>query len=143
MAAGDDKSVMSARAPKPVGPYPHARRSGPFLFLSGIGPRQAGSDDIPGVTRDGRGAIVDYDIELQTRACIENIKRILEDAGSSLERVVDVAVFLTNIDRDFERFNKIYREYFGEIQPTRTTVGVVALPTPIAIEMKVIAEAAE
>lgn len=129
MAAGDDKSVMSPRAPKPVGPYPHARRAGPFLFVSGIGPRKAGTDEIPS------------GIEEQTRSCIENIKVILEDAGSSLDRVVDVTVFLTNIDRDFERFNRVYREYFGEIRPTRTTVGVVALPTPIDVELKVIAEA--
>ena len=119
---------MSSRAPRPLGPYPHARRLGNLLFLSGIGPRHPETERIP------KG------IEAQTRACIENVKTILGDAGSSLEKVVDVTVFLTDIDRDFAAFNRVYGEYFDSIRPTRTTVGVVALPTPIAIEMKVIAE---
>jgi reactive intermediate/imine deaminase len=122
-------SVVSSRAPKPLGPYPHARRVGNLLFLSGIGPRHRETEWIP----EG--------IEAQTRACIENVKAILEDAGSSLARVVDVTVFLTNIERDFAAFNRVYGELFGDIRPTRTTVGVVALPVPISIELKVIAEA--
>jgi reactive intermediate/imine deaminase len=120
--------TVSPRAPRPLGPYPHARRVGNLLFLSGIGPRDRGTEEIP----DG--------IDAQTRACIQNVKAILEDAGSALERVVDVTVFLTDIDRDFAAFNRVYGEFFGEIRPTRTTVGVVALPVPIAIELKVIAE---
>ncbi len=119
---------MSTRAPRPLGPYPHARRVGNLLFLSGIGPRHRETEQIP----EG--------IEAQTRACIENAKAILEDAGSSLEKVVDVTAFLTDIDRDFAAFNRAYEEYFGAIQPTRTTVGVVALPVPISVELKVIAE---
>jgi 2-aminomuconate deaminase len=111
-----------------VGPYPHARRFGNLLFLSGIGPRDSQTNDVaPG-------------IEAQTRSCIENVKAILEDAGSSLEKVLDVTVFLTDIERDFAAFNRVYADYFAEIRPTRTTVGVVALPTPISIELKVIAE---
>lgn len=121
--------VVSARAPRALGPYPHARRLGNLVFLSGIGPRHPETERIP----DG--------IEAQTRACIENVRTILEDAGSALEKVVDVTVFLTEIDRDFAVFNRVYGEYFGEIRPTRTTVGVVALPVPISIELKVIAEA--
>ena len=121
-------SVVSSRAPRPLGPYPHARRLGNLLFLSGIGPRHRETEQIP----EG--------IEAQTRSCIQNAKAILEDAGSSLEKVVDVTVFLTNIDRDFATFNRIYGEFFGAIQPTRTTVGVVALPVPISVELKVIAE---
>jgi 2-aminomuconate deaminase len=124
----DDGAVVSARAPKPVGPYPHARRFGNLLFLSGIGPRDRDTDAVA----DG--------IEAQTRSCIENVKAILEDAGSSLEKVIDVTVFLTDIARDFAAFNRVYGDYFGAIRPTRTTVGVVALPTPISIELKVIAE---
>jgi 2-aminomuconate deaminase len=123
----DDGAVVSARAPRPVGPYPHARRLGNLLFLSGIGPRDRETDAIA----DG--------IEAQTRSCIENVKAILEDAGSSLENVIDVTVYLTDLARDFAAFNRVYGDYFGAIRPTRTTVGVVALPTPISIELKVIA----
>jgi 2-aminomuconate deaminase len=121
-------SIVSGRAPRALGPYPHARRVGNLIFLSGMGPRHRETEQIP----EG--------IEAQTRACIENVRAILEDAGSSLERVVDVTVFLTDIDRDFAAFNRVYAEYFGEIRPTRTTVGVVALPVPISVELKVIAE---
>lgn len=128
--------IRTDKAPKPVGPYPHARRVGGMLFLSGIGPRKPGTGEIPGQLPGGG-----HDIEVQTRACIENVKAILEEAGSSLEKVVDVAVYLTDMERDFERFNKVYAEYFGKIQPTRTTVGVDSLPTPIAVELKVIATA--
>jgi 2-aminophenol/2-amino-5-chlorophenol 1,6-dioxygenase subunit alpha len=133
--------IRTERAPKPVGPYPHARKVGNFLFLSGIGPRKPGSGEIPGLVRDAAGTIVSHDIEAQTRACIENIRAILEDAGSSLEKVLDVTVYLTDMKRDFDTFNKIYGEYFAKVQPTRTTVGVDSLPTPIAVELKVIAAA--
>jgi 2-aminomuconate deaminase len=120
--------VVSSRAPRALGPYPHARRVGNLLFLSGIGPRHPKTEQIP----EG--------IEAQTRACIENVQVILEDAGSSLDKVVDVTVFLTNMERDFAAYNRVYGEYFGQIRPTRTTVGVVALPVPISVELKVIAE---
>jgi 2-aminomuconate deaminase len=120
--------VVSLRAPRALGPYPHARRVGNLLFLSGIGPRHPKTEQIP----EG--------IEAQTRACIENVRVILEDAGSSLEKVVDVTVFLTNMDRDFAAFNRVYGEYFAVIRPTRTTVGVVALPVPISVELKIVAE---
>ena len=123
-----DSAVVSSRAPRPLGPYPHARRVGNLLFLSGIGPRHRETERIP----EG--------IEAQTRACIENVKAILEDAGSSLEKVVDVTAFLTNLDRDFAAYNRVYGEYFETIRPTRTTVGLVALPGPISIELKVIAD---
>ncbi|HYI12718.1 MAG TPA: Rid family hydrolase [Thermoanaerobaculia bacterium] len=134
-----DDAIRTDRAPKPVGPYPHARRAGGLLYLSGIGPRTPGTGEIPGMIRDGAGSVIGHDIEVQTRACIENVKAILEDAGSSLEKVLDVTVYLTDMQRDFDRFNKVYGEYFGTIQPTRTTVGVDSLPTPIAVEVKVIA----
>jgi 2-aminophenol/2-amino-5-chlorophenol 1,6-dioxygenase alpha subunit len=141
MSSQDDNVIRDAvirtdRAPKPVGPYPHARRVGDFLFLSGIGPRTPGTGAIPGIRADGT-----HDIEVQTRACIENVKAILEEAGSSLEKVLDVSVYLTDMQGDFARFNEVYGEYFGTIQPTRTTVGVDSLPTPISIELKVIASA--
>lgn len=132
-------TVVTDRAPKPVGPYPHARRVGDFLFLSGIGPRAPLTGEIPGVVRDAAGSVIDHDIEVQTRACIENIRAILEDAGSSLDKVLDVTVYLTDMERDFQRFNKVYGEFFADVQPTRTTVGVDSLPTPIAVELKVIA----
>lgn len=131
--------IRTDRAPKPVGPYPHARRVGDFLFLSGIGPRAPRTGEIPGVVRDAAGSVIDHDIEVQTRACIENIRAILEDAGSSLDKVLDVTVYLTDMERDFQRFNKVYGEFFADVQPTRTTVGVDSLPTPIAVELKVIA----
>jgi len=119
--------VITDKAAKPVGPYPHARRVGDLLFLSGIGPRRAGTNEIP----EG--------IEAQTRAVVDNLRAILAEAGSSLEKILDVTVYLTDMKRDFDRFNKIYAEYFAAIQPTRTTVGVDSLPTPISVEMKVIA----
>jgi 2-aminophenol/2-amino-5-chlorophenol 1,6-dioxygenase alpha subunit len=119
--------VTTSRAAKPVGPYPHARRVGDLLFLSGIGPRRAGTNEIP----EG--------IEAQTRAVVDNLRAVLEEAGSSLEKILDVTVYLTDMNRDFDRFNKVYAELLGPIQPTRTTVGVDSLPTPISVELKVIA----
>ncbi len=133
--------IRTDKAPPPVGPYPHARRVGDLLFLSGIGPRKPGTGEIPGLIRDGAGSVLGHDIEVQTRACIENVKTILEEAGSSLGKVLDVTVYLTDMQGDFDRFNRVYAEYFGNVQPTRTTVGVDSLPTPIAIELKVIASA--
>jgi len=133
-------TINTDAAPKPVGAYPHARREGDFLFLSGVGPRQAGGKPIPGgPIHDESGAPLNYDIEAQTRAVIENIRTILEAAGSSLEEVVDVTAFLVDMDRDFAGYNKIYREYFETIQATRTTIAIRALPTPIAVELKVVA----
>jgi 2-aminomuconate deaminase len=132
-------SLTSKRAPEPVGPYPHARRVGDLIFVSGMGPRKPGSKDIPGVFQDALGNVLSYDIEAQTRSTIENIKTVLEDMGSGLEDVVDVQVFLTAMKADFPRFNKVYGEYFAKIGPTRTTVEILSLPTPIAVELKVIA----
>ncbi|MCB0364394.1 MAG: RidA family protein [Bdellovibrionaceae bacterium] len=131
--------INSSTAPEPVGAYPHARKVGDFIFMSGVGPRQRGSKSIPGVVLNQAGKVVDHDIEVQTRAVIENVKTILADAGSSLEKVVDVTVFLTDMENDFKIFNRVYAEYFASIGPTRTTVQVGALPTPIAVEFKVIA----
>ena len=132
-------AIDSSRAPEPVGLYPHARRVGDLLFLSGVGPRKRGSKDIPGVELDDAGRIVAYDIETQCHAVFENVRYILEDAGSAWENIVDVTVFLTNLKRDFEAYNRIYADYFSDNKPCRTTVEVNALPTPIAIELKVIA----
>lgn len=129
----------SDKAPEPVGPYPHARRVGDLLFLSGIGPRKRGSKEIPGVVLDEQGNIKSYDIEIQCHAVFQNVKFVLEASGSSWEKLVDVTVFLTNMKRDFAVFNKIYGEYFKDNQPCRTTVEVTALPTQIAIELKCVA----
>lgn len=131
--------VVSRRAPEPVGAFPHARRVGDLLFLSGIGPRKRGSKQIPGVTLDDDGNVVDYDIASQCLAVFDNVRTVLEDAGSGWERIVDVTVFLTDMKRDFATFNRLYAEHFADNQPTRTTVEVGALPTPIAVELKVIA----
>jgi 2-aminomuconate deaminase len=140
----DDGAVRTERAPVPVGPYPHARRVGDLIFVSGMGPRQPGTDAIPGgPIRDGDGAPLDYDVAAQTHAVIENIRRVLEAAGSRLEDVVDVTVFLVDMDRDFATFNRVYGEHFAPIGPTRTTCAVRALPTPIAVELKVIAHVGE
>lgn len=136
------EAFESKRAPEPVGAFPHAKRVGDFLFLSGIGPRKRDSKEIPGVMLDSAGKITSYDIETQCRAVFENVRLVLEDAGANWNDVVDVTVFLTNMKKDFPTYNKIYAEYFagdGKPNPTRTTIEVGALPTPIAIELKVIA----
>ena len=132
-------TIVSRNAPEPVGPYPHARRVGSLLFLSGIGPRRRGNPTIPGVTLDANGNIVDYDIEIQCRAVFENVSTVLDEAGSSWDRLVDVTVFLTDLKRDFETYNRVYAQYFTDQGPCRTTVEVSRLPTPIAIELKCIA----
>jgi 2-aminomuconate deaminase len=132
-------AFSSDKAPEPVGPYPHARKVGNLLFLSGVGPRKRGSKEIPGVTLDADGNIVAYDIEEQCRNVFQNVRFILEASGSRWENLVDVTVFLTNMKRDFQAYNRIYKQYFTENLPTRTTVEVTALPTPIAIELKCIA----
>ena len=132
-------TLVSQRAPEPVGAYPHAKRVGKLLFLSGIGPRQRGSKTIPGVTLDNQGNVIARDIATQCRAVFDNVRAVLEDAGSSWDRIVDVTVFLTHMKEDFPIFNRLYAEYFASNQPTRTTLEVSRLPTPIAIELKVIA----
>jgi len=132
-------SFDSPRAPEPVGLYPHARRVGNLLFLSGVGPRERGSKQIPDVELDDSGEIISYDIETQCRSVFQNVRYILEDAGSSWDKIVDVTVFLTNMKDDFAKYNKIYAEYFSDNRPCRTTVEISSLPTPIAIELKVIA----
>lgn len=136
------QSIESHRAAEPVGAFPHAKRVGNLLFLSGIGPRKRGSKEIPGVTFTAEGKIDNYDIEQQCRAVFENVRLVLEDAGAEWQDIVDVTVFLTNMKKDFPLYNTLYAEYFagpGKPNPTRTTIEVTALPTPIAIELKVIA----
>ena len=133
------RAVESDRAPEPVGNYPHARRVGDFLYLSGIGPRQRGSREIPGVVLDASGQVAHYDIAQQCRSVFENVEQVLLDAGATLDDLVDVTVFLTNMKDDFEVFNQAYGVFFDRVRPTRTTVEIAALPTPIAIELKCIA----
>ena len=132
-------SIESSKAPEPVGHYPHARRIGDLIFLSGVGPRERGSKAIPGVDLDESGKIIGYDIEKQVRSVFQNVRWILEDAGSSWEKIVDVTVYLTNMKDDFPIYNKLWKEYFNTDPPCRTTVEINCLPTPIAIELKVIA----
>lgn len=134
-----DSKIISDTAPEPVGLYPHARKVGNLLFLSGVGPRKKGTKDIPGVELDTGGNIVSYDIETQCRSVFENVRTIVESAGSSWDKLVDVTVFLTNMKDDFKTYNRIYAEYFADNQPCRTTVEIKSLPTPIAIELKCIA----
>ena len=131
--------INSSKAPEPVGAYPHARRHGDLLFLSGVGPRERGRRKIPGVELDVHGNILSYDIAAQCHSVFKNIKTIVEDAGSSWDKIIDVTVFLTNMKDDFKTYNKIYAEYFKDNQPCRTTVEILSLPTPIGIELKVIA----
>ena len=133
------ENINSSKAPEPVGHYTHARRVGNLLFLSGVGPRERGNKNIPGVELDNSGKIINYDIEKQCHSVFRNVKYILEEAGSSWEKIVDVTVYLTNMKDDFQIYNKIWAEYFKENPPCRTTVEVNCLPTPIAIELKVIA----
>ncbi len=132
-------SFSSSQAPEPVGHYPHARRVGELLFLSGVGPRSRGTKQIPGVELDAEGNILSYDIETQVRSVFQNVRWILEDAGSSWEKIVDVTVFLTNMKDDFATYNRLWKEYFENDPPCRTTVEINCLPTPIAIELKVVA----
>lgn len=134
-----ENHIHSSKAPEPVGLYPHARRVGNLLFLSGVGPRERGKKEIPGVELDADGNILRYDIEEQCHSVFKNIRYILEDAGSSWDKIVDVTVFLTNMKDDFKTYNRLYAEYFKDNQPCRTTLEINCLPTPIAIELKVIA----
>lgn len=140
-----DEHVHSNKAAEPVGAYPHARRVGDLLFLSGVGPRRRGSTEIPGVVLNADGSVKDYDIEAQVRSCFENVRTILEEAGSGWDRMVDVLVFLTDMERDFAVYNRVWGEYFpsGGNQPCRTTIQIGALPqggnAPIAFEVKVVA----
>jgi 2-aminomuconate deaminase len=134
-----DSISNSDKAPEPVGLYPHARKVGNLLFLSGVGPRKRGTKEIPGVTLDLNGNIQSYDIEAQCHSVFENVRLVLEASGSSWDKLVDVTVFLTNMKDDFKKYNAIYAEYFKDNQPCRTTVEINALPTPIAIELKCIA----
>lgn len=129
----------TSNAAKPLGAYPHARKVGDLLFLSGIGSRSAKDNSIPGLKLDGEGNILQYDIEAETHQCFANVKAVLEASGSSWDKIIDVTVFLTNMKKDFALYNKIYAEYFTDVQACRTTVEVKSLPTPIAIELKVIA----
>ena len=133
------KKIESSKAPEPVGLYPHARQHGNFLFLSGVGPRQRGTKKIPGVELDEIGNITSYDIELQCRSVFNNVRTIVEESGSSWDNIIDVTVFLTNMKDDFKTYNKVYAEFFADNQPCRTTLEINCLPTPIAIELKVIA----
>ena len=129
----------SQNAPEPVGLYPHARKVGDLLFLSGVGPRERGKKEISGVELDDNGNVLSYDIEAQCHSVFSNVKAILEDSGTTWENLIDVTVFLTNMKDDFQTYNRIYAEYFIDNQPCRTTVEINCLPTPIAIELKCIA----
>lgn len=139
MSEIENVKINTSQAPEPVGAYPHARRFGDLLFLSGVGPRKPGTKQIPGVELNAQGEITNYDVRIQTESVIENIKIILEASGSSLDKVIDVQVFLTNMKKDFKTFNEVYAKHFTSIGATRTTIEVGALPTPIAVEFKVIA----
>lgn len=139
LRAMEESKINSSKAPEPVGLYPHARRVGNLLFLSGVGPRERGTKKIPGVDLDENGNIVSYDIAEQCHSVFRNVRYVLEDAGSSWDKIVDVTVFLTNMKDDFPTYNKLWAEYFKDNLPCRTTLEINCLPTPIAIELKVIA----
>jgi 2-aminomuconate deaminase len=131
--------VRASRAPRPVGAYPHARRVGNLLFLSGVGPRDADTNAIIGNVYDAEGRLISYDIEAQCRAVFANVRAVLEESGARWEDLVDVTVYLTDMARDFPIYNRVYAEHFTTAQPCRTTLGITALPTPIAIELKCVA----
>lgn len=133
------EKIEAGQAPAPVGAYPHARRVGDLLFLSGLGPRLPGSNEVPGNVYGPGGELIDHDIEAQTRQLVNNLDRVLQAAGASRGNLVDITVFLTDMQRDFKRFNQVYAEYFSEAAPCRTTVEINALPTPIAVEFKCVA----
>jgi 2-aminomuconate deaminase len=134
-----EEKVTTSKVPQPVGLYPHSRRVGNFLFLSGIGPREAGTNNIPGNVYTKKGKLKKYDIEAQCHSVFKNVKTVLEESGSRWENLVDVTVFLTHMKEDFPVMNKLYAQYFKDSQPCRTTVEIKSLPTPIAIELKCIA----
>lgn len=134
-----DNIIHTNKAPEPVGLYPHARKVGNLLFLSGIGPRETGTNNIPGVQIDKNGNFITFDFEAQCRSVFNNVRTVLEASGARWEDLVDVTVFLTDMQRDFTTYNRLYSEYFKDCQPCRTTVGITSLPTPIAIELKCIA----
>lgn len=134
-----EKIINSSKAPEPVGLYPHAKRVGNLLFLSGVGPRVRNESKIPGVETNELGEIVAYDIEIQCRSVFQNVRWILEDAGSSWDRIIDVTVYLTNMKDDFRAYNRLWAEFFADNPPCRTTLEINCLPTPIAIELKVLA----
>ena len=131
--------IHTENASNPLGSYPHARKMGNLLFLSGIGSRNPKDNSIPGLELDADGNIVKYDIEAECHSVFANVKAVLEASGSKWEKIIDVTVFLTNMKKDFPVYNKVYAEYFMPVQACRTTVEVTSLPTPIAIELKVIA----
>jgi 2-aminomuconate deaminase len=131
--------VRTDAAPAPVGAYPHARRVGNLLFLSGVGPRQPGSDAIPGNVHDADGRLIGYDIEAQCHQVFANVRAVLEASGAAWADLVDVTVFLTDMERDFAAYNRLYAEYFAGVDACRTTLGITRLPTPIAIELKCVA----
>ncbi len=133
------EKIDAKSAPKPVGLYPHARKVGNLLFLSGIGPRDPKDDSVPGLQQSKTGNYTSFDFEAQCHSVFQNVRRVLEDSGAKWEDLVDVTVFLTDMTRDFHTYNRVYAEYFKDNQPCRTTVGIDALPTPIAIELKCIA----
>lgn len=139
--SSERRSVSAGKAPRPVGAYPHARQVGDLLLLSGIGPRDPQSDSIPGNRHDASGALVGYDIAQQTRAVFANVRAVLEASGARWEDLVDVTVYLTDMAADFAAYNAVWAEYFPDpaTAPCRTTLGIVALPTPIAIELKCLA----
>lgn len=135
----ENKIIHTQKAAKPLGAYPHARKVGNLLFLSGIGPRNANDNSIPGLELDDKGNILKYDIEAECHSVFANVKAVLEASGSKWENIVDVTVFLTNMKADFKKYNALYADYFKDVQACRTTVEVNCMPTPIAIELKVIA----
>ena len=138
-----DATIRTETAPKPVGAYPHARRVGNLIFLSGVGPRLASTNEIPGNVYDANGKLVSYDIDAQCRSVFANVRAILEASGARWEDLVDVTVYLTDMARDFAAYNRQYAEHFTTAQPCRTTLGITALPTPIAIELKCVAALSE
>ncbi len=133
------EKISTNKAPQPVGLYPHARKAGNLLFLSGIGPRTPNTNEIPGLKLDQYGNFIEFDFEAQCRSVFDNVRIVLEECGSSWDKLVDVTVFLVDMKRDFQTYNKVYAEYFKDNQPCRTTCAINALPTPIAIELKCIA----
>ena len=139
MEKKDSEIIMTNKAAKPLGAYPHARRAGNLLFLSGIGSRRVEDNQIPGLEVDENGNKCGHDIIAECHQVFANVKDVIEAAGSEWSKIIDVTVFLTDMKNDFGKFNEVYKEYFQEVLPCRTTVEVKSLPSPISIELKVIA----
>jgi 2-aminomuconate deaminase len=138
MSSARPERVMTPDAPDPLGPYAHAVRAHGFVYCSGQGARDPRTGREAGVGYDEQGKVTSYDIAVQCEATLGNVHAVLEAAGTSWDRLVELTVFLKDMD-DFEAMNEVYARHFPNGGPARTTVGVSDLPADNYIEIRAIA----